>query len=209
MLTGALLLQLVSFRPLYLFGRWCTLVQQIGPRTAGNTSILQHLFKLAWQQIRGADLVKKCCLFCRRSNVLKSYTIQSRVVDTPRKTTKSSIMSSLVCKNPSWSNPIFRSNVVQTVSFLSERATCTQVHPSEIQRVFDWGFVRVPGFFGGHVFAKKICCDFSASHFVFHRDGIGAVIGLCAPNKSSVCKRPLKRTATCDSVKFTVYARHT
>ena len=39
----------------------------------------------------------------------------------------------------------FRSTVVQTVSFLSERAKCT----------FDSGFVRVPGFFGRHVFANK------------------------------------------------------
>ena len=51
------LVQVLSFLPLNDFDRWCTLAQQFGPNTVRNTSILQHLCELAWQQIRCADLV--------------------------------------------------------------------------------------------------------------------------------------------------------
>ena len=134
-----------SFWPLCRLGRWCILVEQIGPRTVGHTSILQHLFKLAWQQMHGANFVKKCLSFCRRSNVFRSCTVPSRNVNTPHNSTKAVHHFVAGVQEFELVRSSFRSNVVQTVSFLSVRAKCT----------FDPSFVRVPGFFGGHAFANK------------------------------------------------------
>ena len=49
-----------------------------------------------------------------------------------------------------------------------------------------------------------VCSFRSGSQILFHRDGVGAVMDLCVPNKRTVCN---ERTVTLDSVKLIVNAR--
>ena len=155
----------------------------------GNASILQYLFKLAWHRIHGANLVKKCLSFCRWSNVFRGCTARTRVVNTPHNSTKPSIISSLVCKNSSWSDPV-------SVPPWSRLFHSSQNAPNA--RSIPVSFEFQDSSVGTRLQMNAGCVRPDSQKFVFHRDGIGAVIGLCVPNRSTVCERPLKRTVTLD-----------
>ena len=90
----------------------------------------------------------------RRSDVLRCCSIQDRVVHTPNKSTQPSVVSVVDEQESELVQSSFRSNEVQSASFLTERARCTQVHPSGIRRVFDFGFDHVPGYGDANVFAN-------------------------------------------------------
>ena len=137
-------------------------------------------------------LVVKKHFSCRcGSDVLRCCSPQTRVVHTPNNSTKPSVVDE---QESEVAQSSFRSNVLQTASFLSERARCTQSSPSWNSTCFRF---RLQASSKIRRSARVCKYKFAASdrifRFLLHRGWICAVRGLRVPHKSTVCTRLLER----------------
>ena len=132
----------------------------------------------------------------RRLDVLKCCPIQTRAVHTPNNSTEPSVVPPLMSKIrtspilfPFRRGPFpFGTRQIYTKYQIGNRC------------VFRFGSDQAPGYGDALVFANTFAASVLLFQVLLYRDWTCAVRGHRVPHKSTVNKRPLERTVSCDSV---------